>query len=85
MPWILLGLLGCSLLLRNDPVFRWLLAAQLVVYGLAAAGALGQRQGRRHWLVYVPWYFVLMNAAAAAALLRHLRGRQTSLWAKAAR
>jgi cellulose synthase/poly-beta-1,6-N-acetylglucosamine synthase-like glycosyltransferase len=85
MPWILLGLLSCSLLLRDDAVFRWLLAGQLLVYGLALVGALGQRSGLRHWLVYVPWYFVLMNAAAAAALLRHLRGRQTSLWAKAAR
>jgi hypothetical protein len=33
----------------------------------------------------VPFYFVVMNFAAAGGLWRYLRGRHSVLWTKAAR
>jgi cellulose synthase/poly-beta-1,6-N-acetylglucosamine synthase-like glycosyltransferase len=56
-----------------------LLAAQAVCYVLAALGWMSG--GRiRFKPVFVPFYFCLINVAAAAALVRFLRGERQVLW-----
>ena len=85
MPLVLLTLLATSAALAAQPVFAALLAAQLAFYLLAAFGWLLNGRNSRPTLVYVPFYFVVMNFAAAGGLWRYLRGRHSVLWTKAAR
>lgn len=85
MPLVLLTLLVSSALLATRPVYAALLVAQLAFYALAALGWLLNSRDSRPTLAYVPFYFVVMNFAAAGGLWRYLRGRHSVLWSKAAR
>jgi hypothetical protein len=85
MPLVLLTLLATSAALAARPMFGALLAAQLAFYVLAALGGLANARASRPTLLYVPFYFVVMNFAAAGGLWRYVRGRHSVLWTKAAR
>jgi cellulose synthase/poly-beta-1,6-N-acetylglucosamine synthase-like glycosyltransferase len=69
--------LVCSALLVSSPVYAAIFGAQLVCYSLACIGWLS---GGRRRLVFVPFYFSLINIAAGAALLGFLRGQRQILW-----
>lgn len=72
-------------LLPVHPVYAALLAGQGLFYLLAALGGLFQsRKVRVRWL-FVPFYFFMMNLSAWLGFVRFLTGRQSVLWAKAAR
>ena len=47
---------------------------------LAAAGHVVERLGRSNRIVSLPYYFVVINAAAAHALVSFLRGRRQTVW-----
>ena len=71
--------------LRAQDGWGLLWPLQLGFYGVAALGAL-LNLVRLNWtLTYVPFYFVAMNLAAAAGILRFARGTQSPLWDKARR
>jgi cellulose synthase/poly-beta-1,6-N-acetylglucosamine synthase-like glycosyltransferase len=75
----LAGAFVANMFLVRRPVYAALLVAQVLCYTLAAIGWLGG--GRIRWKpIFVPFYFCLINVAAAAALLRFLRGERTVLW-----
>ena len=68
-----------NLFLLQSPFYRALLVAQTMCYLLAAIGLLSR--GRIRWRpVFVPFYFCLINLAAAAALVSFLRGQRQVLW-----
>ncbi|HKY39150.1 MAG TPA: glycosyltransferase family 2 protein [Polyangiaceae bacterium] len=81
-PWALLGLWAASVLLSLEPelppleswAWRGLLAAQLLLYVLAACGPRAGRVGS------LARSFVVLNAAALVGLWRYLRGSQTVTW-----
>ncbi len=75
----LAGALLCSGLLVGSPFYAALFAAQLAAYALAAAGWLSHGRIRAR-LVRVPFYFLLLNVAAGAALMRFARGERQVLW-----
>jgi glycosyltransferase involved in cell wall biosynthesis len=66
-------------------LYPWLLAGQLLFYGLAALGWFFAERGIRWRPAFVPFYFTMMNVTALLGLVRWLRGRQTPLWEKIAR
>lgn len=68
------ALRDAGLLYRMAFVLLWALAA------LAAAGYLAERHGRSAGPLGVPYYFVLVNAAAAHAFLNFVRGRRQAVW-----
>ncbi len=47
---------------------------------LAAAGWVGERLGRSSPLVSIPYYFVLINVAAAQALFKFVSGQKQVVW-----
>jgi len=72
VPWALLAFLAGSLVLVVETGARWataLLAAQLAGYALGGAGWVAERRGWRARVLAVPCAFVLLNVAAAAALV----------------
>jgi poly-beta-1,6-N-acetyl-D-glucosamine synthase len=74
VPWALLGLLASSAAL--SPLhffFALVLAAQLVFYGFAAAGAIFHARER---FTRIAFTFVMMNIAAVAGLAALRRGRE---------
>jgi cellulose synthase/poly-beta-1,6-N-acetylglucosamine synthase-like glycosyltransferase len=81
-PFFLLPLLLSNVALAPvHPIFATTLVLQVLFYGLALAGALlrATPAGRRR-IFTVPYYFVLVNAAAFAGVLSIVRGRRQHVW-----
>lgn len=75
----LVGAFLCNLLLIRRPEYAWLFTIQALAYTLALVGYLSG--GRIRWKpVFVPFYFCLINFAAAAAVLRFLKGERQVVW-----
>jgi cellulose synthase/poly-beta-1,6-N-acetylglucosamine synthase-like glycosyltransferase len=67
-------------LLAGQPAFGALFGAQCLGYGLALAGWASERRGRSVRVLYVPYYFFLMNFAYALAAADYLRGVRRASW-----
>lgn len=80
VPWFLAALMVASLAIASSywpaQVLLW---GQLVCYGLALLGWLWPA-ARNYSAVRVPFYFVQVNLALAAALIDVLRGRRVVVW-----
>ncbi len=85
MPVFLATLLVASAALMRERAFAVLLVLQLMFYCVAALGWKLSARGAQPRVTYIPFYFVAMNLAAGAGILRWLRGGQSPLWSKAAR
>ena len=82
VPLLLLVLLGTGVAAtaaEGEP-YRTLLAAQLVLYGLALVGGLFPRWSGRMGLFYLPAYFCAINIGAFLGLLGALRGERHTVW-----
>jgi glycosyltransferase involved in cell wall biosynthesis len=74
-------LAGSIVAAAQDPRWWVLLAPQVVLYALAAAGAVAQARGRRPpKAMWVPYYFCLSNLAAALAVCSLVSGRRFERW-----
>jgi cellulose synthase/poly-beta-1,6-N-acetylglucosamine synthase-like glycosyltransferase len=70
VPWALLAVLAANGALAASgasPLYRAALAAQLLAYGAAGLGWMVEGMGGRSRLLAVPYAFVMLNLAAAAA------------------
>jgi cellulose synthase/poly-beta-1,6-N-acetylglucosamine synthase-like glycosyltransferase len=72
-----------NLLLVSHPVFLTLFILQNVFYLFAATGAILRRGGVQSRVLFIPFYFVMVNAAAFAAIISYLRGDRLASWEKA--
>ena len=72
-----------NLLLIDNPIFMTLFVLQNIFYISAAVGALLRRGRIQSKYLFVPFYFVLVNAASLAAITTYLSGRRLSSWEKA--
>jgi cellulose synthase/poly-beta-1,6-N-acetylglucosamine synthase-like glycosyltransferase len=76
VPWALLVFLAATIVLAVGTSADWpraLLALQAALYAAAALGWRLERRGRRVGLLAVPCAFVVLNLAAAAALVTFMR------------
>jgi hypothetical protein len=64
--------LGANALLIGRPQYALIFAGQVLFYVLAAAGYFLEHVGRRSRLTYLPFYFVLVNLAAALGVWQRL-------------
>jgi biofilm PGA synthesis N-glycosyltransferase PgaC len=82
VPWCLMAFLGASawLALHGSPVYRPVVAAQAVFYGLAAAGWGLEKLGRHPRWLSIPCGLTLLNVAAVAAFFGFLRGSHKAAW-----
>jgi cellulose synthase/poly-beta-1,6-N-acetylglucosamine synthase-like glycosyltransferase len=83
-PFFLVGLAASSLVLRTG-IYRWALAAQVLLYGGAVLSVVGRRLGVTIRPLSVPHYFVLGNVAAAMGWWKVLAGRELTKWETVAR
>jgi hypothetical protein len=75
-------MLLASLLLAHRPFYLAALVSQLLFYTLAGVGWLMDLGGKRSRLAFLPYYFVLVNLAAAWGAWNGLahRGRGAGIW-----
>jgi hypothetical protein len=81
----LLVLLASSIALaRHSTGYAIFLAVQLLCYAAAAGGWAVRRRQSVPRVLYVPFYFTMVNWAALAAMVRFVAGRRQAVWDKAA-
>ena len=85
-PFFLIGLLASNVLLWDRQFFRWILAAQIVFYGVIARGGafVPERVGLPR-AVRLLTMFTSMNAALLVGFVRWLRKRQNAAWKRTTR
>ena len=72
-----------TMFLLDEPFFAAFFILQNIFYLFAAIGALLRRGRVRTKIFFVPFYFVMVNAAAVAAIFTYLSGGRLSSWEKA--
>ncbi len=66
-------------------LYQALLAGQVLFYLAAFLGWIMERRKVKVKLLFVPYYFCVMNYAVLAGIRRYVSGRQSAVWEKAKR
>jgi hypothetical protein len=82
MGLVLAALFAVSLLGASHPLLATALSAQVAFYLLGFAAYLLARRGPVPGILRLPFYFLLVNAAALAGLLDFALGRRRVIWEK---
>ncbi len=72
-------------LLNHGGIYPWLFVAQLLFYGAALAGYVMEKQHIRLKILFIPYYFCMMNYAVYLGFIRFIKGSQSVIWEKSAR
>ena len=72
-----------NLALVGRPVFAAIFVLHNLFYGMAIAGSILRRGRFKSRVLLVPFYFVMVNAAAFAAIVTYLTGGRLASWEKA--
>ena len=70
---------------ENEIIFKIILMLQVIFYASSVAGWLLEKKEIRVKMLFIPYYFVMMNYAVAAGLQRYFSGRQSVAWEKSKR
>jgi cellulose synthase/poly-beta-1,6-N-acetylglucosamine synthase-like glycosyltransferase len=84
LPLILL-LNVVTVMLDQNLLFHVLLVLQFGFYGAAILGWVLEQRKIKLKILFVPFYFSMMNYAVLAGFKRHLKGSQSALWEKSKR
>lgn len=69
----------------HSKLYAWILLWQILFYAAALTGYLLEQRKLRLKILFVPYYFCVMNYAQYAGFLRFARGRQSVLWERVQR
>jgi cellulose synthase/poly-beta-1,6-N-acetylglucosamine synthase-like glycosyltransferase len=72
--------LAAAALWGSGPVYQASWLGGSIVLAMAAAGWAAERAGYSSSLVSIPYYFVLVNVAAAQALVKFAAGQKQAVW-----
>lgn len=81
--WLLVAL--PILAWQGGALYGWMALGQLLFYLLAAIGWWLENRSIRVKVLFVPYYFVMMNACILLGWRRYRKGQQQVTWAKAQR
>lgn len=70
---------------NNLPFYSFVLIMQTVFYGFAIAGWFMESKQIRVKILFIPYYFCVMNYAIFAGIFRYFFTTQTGVWEKAVR
>jgi biofilm PGA synthesis N-glycosyltransferase PgaC len=76
-------LYAASLVLLSHPAWFILFVLQTLFYVLAIVGAILRRGGIQSRVLFIPFYFVMVNAASFAAIVTYFCGGRLTSWEKA--
>lgn len=71
--------------LGKSPLLQVILVLQVVFYAVALLGWVLEQRKIKLKILFVPFYFSMMNYAVLAGFKRYLKGSQTALWEKSKR
>jgi cellulose synthase/poly-beta-1,6-N-acetylglucosamine synthase-like glycosyltransferase len=77
---LVLAFIANSFALDAGPFYQYTLLAQILFYYAAFIGWLGARWGVEFGPLALPYYFVLVNAAAVVAFMKFMRGETHVVW-----
>jgi cellulose synthase/poly-beta-1,6-N-acetylglucosamine synthase-like glycosyltransferase len=80
LPLLMIGLLVTNAMLLERPFYQALFTGQLLFYGWAALGYIGQDRLRNVPYGLLPYFLVAIHAAFLLGLVRFVFGRQTAAW-----
>jgi len=83
LPFILL--INIYLSLNSAPLYTLILVLQCLFYAMALLGWYLEDRAIKVKLLYIPYYFFIMNYAVFAGFARWMRGSQKSTWERAKR
>jgi len=83
LPIILI--LNIQLAMHGDPLYTYILYAQLAFYAAALIGYLLETRQLKLKAFFVPYYFCIMNYAVYMGFFRFIKGSQSVVWEKAKR
>jgi len=66
-------------------IYQLLLVAQLGFYGASLAGWLLERREIKVKVLFIPYYFCMMNYAVIRGIFRYMAGAQSAVWEKSER
>jgi cellulose synthase/poly-beta-1,6-N-acetylglucosamine synthase-like glycosyltransferase len=87
-PFLILLVFALNIILAiqtNAILYQAMLAAQLLFYILAGLGYLLERKHLRVKILFIPYYFCVMNYAVLAGMLRYFKNEQSASWEKSKR
>lgn len=70
---------------RAGVIYDLLLVAQVGFYGASLLGWLLEKRRIKVKILFIPYYFCMMNYAVLAGIQRYLKGSQSAVWEKAKR
>jgi len=83
---ILAFILNVFIALQPDEWFYvFLLICQIFFYAFAFIGYVLEKKQLRVKILFIPYYFCIMNYAVLAGLIRYFRKKQSAVWEKAKR
>ena len=82
-PMMFLVLVSNFVLMRGSVFFTLTMAAQLFLYLAALTGWRTKKTRKPHPLFYLPFYFTMVNLAAAVAIVKFISGKRQRVWEKA--
>lgn len=66
-------------------IYHFIFFCQVLFYLFALVGYLLEQRQLRVKVLFVPYYFCIMNYAVLAGMVRYFTGQQTAIWEKAQR
>ncbi|MCG8309563.1 MAG: glycosyltransferase family 2 protein [Cytophagales bacterium] len=72
-------------LLSHGAIYQYICSIQVLFYLTALIGYLMEKKRVRFKLLFIPFYFCMMNYAVFAGFFRYIRGAQPVMWEKASR
>jgi len=87
-PFLLILVFILNILLALKPgefLYLVILTAQTLFYMLAWIGYLLEKKNLRVKILFIPYYFCVMNYAVLAGILRFIRKKQSASWEKSKR
>jgi len=82
---ILSFILNIALACQGIVFYQLLLAAQILFYAMAVLGFILEKRELRVKILFIPYYFCVMNYAVLAGIIRYFKKSQSAVWEKAAR
>lgn len=87
-PFLLILSLVLNIILALEPEatgYQVLLLAQILFYILALLGFIMEKKQLRIKILFIPYYFCVMNYAVLAGIIRYFTSKQSAVWEKAQR
>ncbi|EHQ25715.1 glycosyltransferase family 2 protein [Mucilaginibacter paludis] len=82
---ILSFILNIALAAQGIVFYQLLLVAQILFYVMAILGWILEKRELRVKVLFIPYYFCIMNYAVLAGIIRYFKKTQSAAWERAAR